>query len=59
MQIGQVLAAAGLSGQAGQPGQVAKVGTLHVSALSLMKSDLKPTGAVYTRLAEVQLASPG
>ncbi len=57
-EIGKVLSAAGLSGQAGQPGQVAKVGTLEVSALSLMKSDLKPTGAVYTRLAEIQLASP-
>ncbi len=57
-EIGKVLTAAGLSGQAGQPGQVAKVGTLEVSALSLIKSDLKPTGAVYTRLAEIQLASP-
>ena len=57
-EIGKVLTAAGLSSQAGQPGQVAKVGTLEVSALSLMKSDLKPTGAVYTRLAEIPLASP-
>ncbi len=57
-EIGKVLTAAGLSGQVGQAGQVANVGTLDVSALSLIKSDLRPTGAVYTRLAEVQLASP-
>lgn len=31
------------------------LGTLEVTALSLMKSDLTPTGAVYTRLVKVEL----
>ena len=31
------------------------VGTLSVSAIALMKSDLKPTGSVYTRLWEVRV----
>jgi 2'-5' RNA ligase len=31
------------------------LGTVEVRSLSLMRSDLRPTGAVYTRLAEVSL----
>ena len=47
--IGRVLAGSGLLEQVGA------VGNLAVSALSLMKSDLKPSGAVYTRLFQVEL----
>ncbi len=31
------------------------LGTLHVGAVALMKSDLRPSGAVYTRLCESAL----
>ncbi len=47
--IGRVLAESGLMAQVG------KVGTLGVSSLSLIKSDLQPTGARYTRLYEAPL----
>ncbi len=42
-------------GQTGLLAQPAVLGSLEVAALSLMKSDLRPAGAVYTRLAEVKL----
>lgn len=42
-------------GRTGLLAQPAALGGLDVSTLSLMKSDLKPGGAVYTRLAEVKL----
>jgi 2'-5' RNA ligase len=32
-----------------------EVGKVVANSVSLMRSDLKPTGAVYTRLAEVKL----
>ena len=35
--------------------QVGMLGELHVDYVSLMKSDLRPTGSVYTRLMQVQL----
>lgn len=35
--------------------QVGMLGELHVDHVSLMKSDLRPTGSVYTRLAAIQL----
>jgi len=35
--------------------QVGSLGTVHVSAVHLIKSDLKPTGAVYTRLFSAPL----
>jgi len=34
---------------------VGELGQMEARAVSLMRSDLKPTGAVYTRLAEVEL----
>lgn len=42
-------------GRTGLLAQPAVLGCLEVAALSLMKSDLRPAGAVYTRLAEVKL----
>ena len=47
--VGRVLSAGGL------PGQETKMGRLTVTAMALMKSDLRPSGAVYTRLAHVPL----
>ncbi len=35
--------------------EVGELGQMQVRGVSLMKSDLKPTGAVYTRLAEARL----
>ena len=37
--------------------EVGTLATLHVDSVSLMKSDLKPSGAVYTRLAEAELGA--
>lgn len=34
---------------------IGELGRMEARAVSLMRSDLKPTGAVYTRLAEVRL----
>ena len=45
-------------GQTGMLAGPAAVGGLEVSALSLMKSELRPAGAVYTRLVEAPLAKP-
>jgi 2'-5' RNA ligase len=50
--VGRVLAGSGLFEQ------VSTVGKLAVPALSLMKSDLKPSGAVYTKLFEAPLRGP-
>ncbi len=47
--IGRVLAESGLMAQVG------RVGDLGVSSLSLIKSDLQPSGARYTRLYEAPL----
>lgn len=41
--------------QTGVLAQSPSLGSLDVSAVSLMKSDLRPAGAVYTRLAEAEL----
>ncbi len=35
---------------------VGELGQLHVSHVSIMKSDLRPTGSVYTQLAAIPLA---
>jgi 2'-5' RNA ligase len=35
--------------------QVGSLGTMRVTAVHLFKSDLKPTGAVYTRLFSAPL----
>ena len=35
--------------------QIGQLGTVHVTAVHLFKSDLKPTGAVYTRLFSAPL----
>jgi RNA 2',3'-cyclic 3'-phosphodiesterase len=48
-EVGRALADTGVIQQSD------RVGSLDVSALSLMQSDLQPSGAVYTRLAEVKL----
>ncbi|MBI5033627.1 MAG: RNA 2',3'-cyclic phosphodiesterase [Chloroflexi bacterium] len=37
--------------------QVGMLGELHVDHVSLMKSELRPTGSVYTRLSVVQLVN--
>jgi 2'-5' RNA ligase len=39
--------------------KIGDVGQLEVNEISLMKSDLKPTGAVYTRLFAAQLGDSG
>ena len=39
--------------------KIADIGQLHVKEISLMKSDLKPTGAVYSRLVAAQLGGSG
>lgn len=46
-------------GQTGLLAQPAALGSLEVSTVSLMKSELRPAGAVYTRLAEAELATRG
>lgn len=38
---------------------VGRLGEIQVEAISLMRSDLKPTGAVYTRLASFPLGGGG
>ncbi len=35
--------------------EIERIATLHVAEISLMRSDLRPTGAVYTRLFQVTL----
>jgi 2'-5' RNA ligase len=46
-QLGQALEQA--------QGQVGQLASLHVTEISLMQSELKPAGAVYTRLASLEL----
>jgi 2'-5' RNA ligase len=46
-QLGQALEQA--------QGQVGQLASLHVAEISLMQSELKPAGAVYTRLASAKL----
>jgi len=48
--IGRVLSGEGLLAQE------TKLGELTVAAVSLMKSELKPTGSVYTRLQDIPLS---
>ena len=48
-EVGKALAASGLLSQ------TERFGSLTVDAVSLMRSELKPSGAVYTRLWEVPL----
>jgi 2'-5' RNA ligase len=35
--------------------RTAPISTVRVNAIALMKSELKPSGAVYTKLCEVSL----
>lgn len=42
-------------GQLVEETKIGELGRMEVRAVSLIKSDLRPTGAVYTRLAEVRL----
>ena len=51
-EVGRALSETGVLSQGGT------VGTLAVSGISLMKSDLRPSGAVYTRLFEAALRGP-
>lgn len=51
-EVGRVLADPHVSGALGW---TERLGSLAVERVSLMKSDLKPSGAVYTRLWEVPL----
>ena len=44
-----------LLGQLVSETEVGRLGQMEVQAVSLIKSDLRPSGAVYTRLAEVRL----
>lgn len=37
--------------------EVEQIATIHVASVSLMRSDLQPSGAVYTRLFEVPLGT--
>lgn len=39
--------------------EVEQIATVRVTSVSLMRSDLRPTGAVYTRLFEVALEATG
>ncbi len=48
-EVGRALSETGVLSQGGT------VGTLAVNSISLMKSDLRPSGAVYTRLFEAAL----
>jgi RNA 2',3'-cyclic 3'-phosphodiesterase len=52
-EFGQILAKSGVLDKP------TAVGSLAVDAISLMKSDLQPTGSVYTRLWEVKFAGSG
>ncbi len=40
-----------------QNAAVGNVGEIHVSSVSVMKSDLRPSGSVYTRLASIPLTA--
>lgn len=51
-QVGQALA------QSGAMDHPVRIGTLPVGAIVLMKSELRPTGSVYTKLWEVELTGP-
>jgi 2'-5' RNA ligase len=42
-------------GQLVEETKIGELGQMEAQAVSLMKSDLKPTGAVYTQLAAVRL----
>lgn len=42
-------------GQLVEEMDIGELGRMEARAVSLIKSDLRPTGAVYTRLAEVKL----
>ncbi len=46
-------------GQMVEKSVVEQIGTQQVTAVSLVQSDLRPTGAVYTRLLTVPLAAAG
>lgn len=48
-EVGRVL------GESGLLAQIGSVGSLGVTSLSLMKSDLQPSGALYTRLYDAPL----
>jgi 2'-5' RNA ligase len=48
-EVGRALARSGVMEQSGA------IGLLHVKAVSLMRSDLRPSGSVYTRLSESPL----
>jgi 2'-5' RNA ligase len=52
-EVGKALAALGLLAQA------SPLGTLPVRTVALMRSELKPSGSVYTRLREVPLRDSG
>ncbi len=41
-----------------QESDIGQVGQMEARAVSLIKSDLRPTGAVYTQLAAVELEAP-
>ena len=45
--------------RAAPPLDLADLGTVHVQHLTLMQSDLRPTGSVYTPLGHFTLSSPG
>ncbi|MFQ5991506.1 MAG: RNA 2',3'-cyclic phosphodiesterase [Nitrospiraceae bacterium] len=51
-EVGRALTASGVMTKA------VEIGSLAVSSVSVMKSELKPSGAVYTRLCEVSLKEP-
>ncbi|MBI4400960.1 MAG: RNA 2',3'-cyclic phosphodiesterase [Nitrospirae bacterium] len=51
-ELGKVLSGSGVLAHAAQ------LGSLEVRAVALMKSDLHPSGAVYTRLVEIPLKEP-
>jgi len=51
-EVGRAMPATGLLGTS------SVLGSLTVEAVALMKSELKPSGAVYTRLVEVPLLAP-
>ncbi len=42
-------------GEMVEKAQVSTVGEVHVTRVSVMKSELRPTGSVYTRLHEIEL----
>jgi 2'-5' RNA ligase len=56
---GAAIAAARAAGESVERSPTEDYGDIRVDAIYLMRSDLRPTGAVYSRMAEIPLRGLG